>query len=454
MLSVQIVKSDGNPQNLEHPFIDRLVSNLAIFNQNWPIDKIKNIEHIDEMVDDSNDVNLPTLEEVIENYNPERDRGKAFVCLVEDNMIWSSSKDRRNNAGVKGYDRPEETRYDNYINYLKDNTIYSDQIGYKSAKAGVSQGYIRFTEKETLPGAGYKAYYCTLVKDQGNGRFFMKKLVSQGGKTYHKVEVRFHEVDTDMDDCHYIEARAHSADARDRNNQNEKQKFASAVSEGNREYVDLANWLKGHELNYDEYFDEPTWPKLSAVGGMTEGLKCGAFRRYGIHNIDMAVNTCKELLTKKHQNDQKGVILHSSIIMMASMYESFVSTNFRQIHDDTKSHFDMRMTEKELHDFFIEEFNYRNEKSRYKATRKSDGLKLRQLTGSGSTNSLEFVACQIFWHELSLPRYYADLKGHETKLFLSANCDPVQHFLKKIGNDNNIGDRLLRKAATDLVTTT
>ena len=57
---------------------------------------------------------------------------------------------------------------------------------------------------------------------------------------------------------------------------------------------------------------------------------------------------------------------------------------------------------------FIEEFNYRNEKSRYKATRKSDGLKLRQLTGSGSTNSLEFVACQIFWHELSLPRYYAE----------------------------------------------
>ena len=67
MLATEIVRSDGNPQNLEHPFIDRLVSNLAIFNQNWPIDKIKNIEHIDEMVDDSNDVNLPTLEEVIEN---------------------------------------------------------------------------------------------------------------------------------------------------------------------------------------------------------------------------------------------------------------------------------------------------------------------------------------------------------------------------------------------------
>lgn len=454
MLATEIVRSDGNPQNLEHPFIDRLVSNLAIFNQNWPIDKIKNIEHIDEMVDDSNDVNLPTLEEVIENFNPERDKGQAFVCLAEDNTIWSSSKDKRNGAGVKGYDRPEETNYDNYIKYLKDNTIYSDQIGYKSAKAGVSQGYIRFTEKETLPGAGYKAYYCTLVKDQGNGRFFMKKLVAKGDKTYHKIEVRFHEVDADIDECHSIEARAHSADANDRNNQNEKQKFASLVSSGDPNYVDLANWLEQHELNYDEFFDEPTWPKLSAVGGMVDGLKKGAFHRYGKINLDMAVNTCKELLTKEHQKTQDGVILHSTIMMLASMYESFVTTNFKSIHDDTKGHYDMRLTPQEMHEFFIEEFDYRNEKSRYKATRKSDGLKLHDLTGSGSTKSLEFVACQIFWHELSLPRYYADLKGHETKLFLSANCDPVQHFLKKIGNDSNIGDRLLRKAATDLVTTT
>ena len=454
MLTTEIVRSDGNPQNLEHPFIDRLVSNLSIFNQNWPKNKINDIEHIDEMVDDSNDQNLMTLEEVIEKFNPERDRGQAFVCLAEDNTIFSSSKDKRDKNGVKGYDRPEETNFDNYINYLKDNTIYSNQIGYKSAKAGVSQGYIRFTEKKTLLGAGYKAYYCTLVKDQGNGRFFMKKLVAKGDKTYHKIEVRFHEVDENMEDCHSIEARAHSADANDRNNQNEKQKFASLVSSGSLNYVELANWLKGHEVNYDEYFDKPEWPKLTAVGGMTDGLKCRDFRKYGLDNINSSIETCKELVKLPSQESEDGFILQGTLMMIASMYQSFVSTNFRSIHDDSKGFFDMRLTKTQLHNFFIEEFVWRNDKSRYKTVRKNDGLKLGDLKSSGTTNSLELVACQVFWRDLSFPRYYADLKKHESKLFLTQNCDPVQHFLKKIGNDNHIGDKAQRKLARELVSTT
>jgi len=453
MLNTHVVHSDGNPQNIEHPSISRLVSNLSIFNAKWTLKEINEVDNIHEMVDDSNDENLPTLEEVIENFNPERDRGKAFVCLVPDNAIWSSSKKRRDEKGVKGYDRPEEVRSDNYINYLKDETIYSTQIGYKSAKAGVSQGYIRFTEKKTLPGSGYKAYDCTLVKDQGNGRFFMKKLVAKGNKTYHKLEVRFHEVDTDMETCHLLEARAHSADARDRNNQNEKQKFASAVSEGNGNYVELANWLIQHKVNYDDYFDEPTWPKLSAVGGMTDGLKCGDFRRYGVENINLAMKSCKNILKLKHQEDQKGVILYSTLMMLASVYASFVSTDFKSIHDDTGSYFDLRLTEKEMDKFFIQEFNWRNESSRYGEVRKHDGLKLGQLTGSGTTNSLEFVACETFWRDLSLPKYYAHIKNHK-KLFLSEKSAPVQHFLKKIGGDKNIGDRLLRKAAENIVRTT
>ena len=75
------------------------------------------------------------------------------------------------------------------------------------------------------------------------------------------------------------------------------------------------------------------------------------------------------------------------------------------------------------------------------------------MTGSGSTNSLEFVACETFWRDLSLPKYYAHIKNHK-KLFLSEKSAPVQHFLKKIGGDKNIGDRLLRKAAENIVRTT
>jgi hypothetical protein len=73
------------------------------------------------------------------------------------------------------------------------------------------------------------------------------------------------------------------------------------------------------------------------------------------------------------------------------------------------------LTEKEMDKFFIQEFNWRNESSRYGKVRKHDGLKLGQLTGSGTTNSLEFVACETFWRDLSLPKYYAHIKNHKKR---------------------------------------
>ena len=160
--------------------MQNLVSNLSIFKKDWSLDKIKKVDQIDEMVDDSDDSNLPTFDKVLGDYNPVRDANRSFICLVPEEYIWSSSKALRDEEGHKGYDRPEEVKYDKYIDFLKDTTAYSDKIGFKSAKAEGTAAHVRFSPKEVLEGAE-DAYWATVTKPKGNARFFMKKLVHKGG---------------------------------------------------------------------------------------------------------------------------------------------------------------------------------------------------------------------------------------------------------------------------------
>lgn len=468
MLSVQIVKSDGNPQNIIHPFMSQLVSNLSIFNRDWPLEKIKNVDQIEEMVDDSNDEHLPTFDEVLGDYNSDRDAGRSFICLVPEDYIWSSSKSQRDSKKRKGYDRPEEVKYDKYIDFLKDTTEYSSKIGFKSSKAEGTAAHVRFSPKEVLPGAE-NAYWATVTKPKGNGRFFMKKLVHKGGKIYFKMEVRFHPLETSEDDWYRVEAASHSADAL-QINQNEKQKFASAVASGNPQYLELVAWLKKHEINFDNYFDEPDWPTLSAVGGMVDGLKCGSFRKYGNYNMDRAAELCKDILNLDCQEETE--ILNNSLIMLASLIQS-ATKEYTKAHDDTNSNpiFNVtdpktkgRITKWFSHDEicqfvldYFEEVNQSNSKMRRK---NKSVLKLSDLSSSGASKSLEFIACSIFWKNRALPEYWASTvqtsRGDEEHkiLMLSHKCDLVTDFVSKIGNNKNVGDQLLREQALSLVRTT
>ena len=203
---------------------------------------------------------------------------------------------------------------------------------------------------------------------------------------------------------------------------------------------------------------------------MVDGLKCGSFRKYGNYNMDRAAELCKDILNLDCQEETE--ILNNSLIMLASLIQS-ATKEYTKAHDDTNSNpiFNVtdpktkgRITKWFSHDEicqfvldYFEEVNQSNSKMRRK---NKSVLKLSDLSSSGASKSLEFIACSIFWKNRALPEYWASTvqtsRGYEEHkiLMLSHKCDLVTDFVSKIGNNKNVGDQLLREQALSLVRTT
>ena len=96
----EIIKSDGS--TLENPIYKDLISNLTLFNQAYNPIRLADLEDFN---DDSDYSTYPTLESVLEEYDPETYAGKTFTVRVAEEYIFSSD------AELGGYDFDVTHRY-------------------------------------------------------------------------------------------------------------------------------------------------------------------------------------------------------------------------------------------------------------------------------------------------------------------------------------------------------
>ena len=203
-----IIESDGVKEF--HPNVTNLISNLTLFNQTYDE---KSLLKIEDFEDDSDYSNLSTLEEILENFDPNTHTPNIrYHCKVSENYIWSSDRTKINSDGKFGYDRPRDQHFENKqalrISQLRGfNPLDTTKSkGFVSGDCGDLAGCIRVKINENGD------YEFTLVKTQGNGRTILKKLANKNTKVELPFSIQFHSPDSTEDECEKIEAAQHHTD--------------------------------------------------------------------------------------------------------------------------------------------------------------------------------------------------------------------------------------------------
>ena len=160
MQNFSIVRYDSKDTN-HKPYFKDLMSNLEYFNSEYDNNALLELPN---WRDNSNYSSYPSLQTIIENFDPEDDKGKSFVCRVQDDEIWSSD------SSLGGFDRAYQTKDKSCRSNLNSTTYgESEPKGFNDDDAGILNAYIRYDIDEF----GNIKVYC--VKNMGNHRFWMKK---------------------------------------------------------------------------------------------------------------------------------------------------------------------------------------------------------------------------------------------------------------------------------------
>jgi len=450
--------TDGVQLNHQNKEYSDLVSNLTIFNQEY---KSKKLSELEDLPDNSDYSNYQTLEELIERYDPETFSGKSFVVRVKDNQIWSSCGE------YGGYDRPQHLRNESSDSKARENIRepYGEEglpKGFRDEDCGTLNAFIRVKEvvKNSIDEALSNAEYeCTLVKNMGNSRFWMKKMVSRGNNCEYLIKVMFHPLSlslpTDNSEnilkkYQRIESDGHYTDADNRAAQNEPQKIVSAYSKGKKEVVECINWLKKHKIEYvisksgvgimnlqsksvpedqkKDWNPKKDWITISSVQGLKDGLGNGLFKKYGTDNLNWTISTCKSIckITKEDS------FSYSVVNVIALMFRSLTDN-----HSTPDKRSTTLFTKPQLKEFFEKYFesnmraddDFGNEGERYS--------KLSDLSQSTGLKSWSYIAAAAFWPKIRGFYKKSVNKGQGVQAFSDRN--PCIEYL--VGKS----DKILRK---------
>lgn len=398
----EIIKSDGS--TLENPIYKDLISNLTLFNQAYSPTRLSDLEDFN---DDSDYSTYPTLESVLEEYDPETYIGKTFTVRVAEEYIFSSD------AELGGYDRPKWLLKKSNDDRCRENLrtpLNGHSRGWHESDANTLNGWIRVQEHPSdnigdALGVNGKTYQFILVKNMGNHRFWMKKIANRGGRCEYLIKIQFHELSTttypiSLDEYISIEATGHNQDADARASQNEEQKFVSSYRSGCPEVVDCFNFLKEQKVEYyidrnqtgimqlEGFNEDGDWPVLSSVQGLRNGLNNGLFKKYRESNIRWAFKTLKEVCKITGENE----FTYSSINVIALMYRSLTDDHSRPGYGKMKALF----KKEQLHRFFVALY-------RLRVSYSADGFgpspysNLSDLSQSQGMKSFPYIASVAFW---------------------------------------------------------
>ena len=431
----KIHQSDG--QELNHPTQSDLVSNLTIFNEEYDSKRLSEIENFE---DDSDYSNYPTLEKVLDNYDAEKYKGKSFTVRVKDKHIFSSSD------LLGGYDRPESLRFPSNDSKCRINLRkpFGDQEhrGFRDEDCGTLNGFIRveMDNSELFDDLlSTTKYIFTLVKNMGNHRVWMKKIVAKGKPTEFLMKIMFHPVSTIANPIDWIriESDGHTSDADARMSQNEGQKFVSSLASQDRNAVECFNFLKEMKLEYipnkvsrgvmalaGVVPEGETWIKISSIQGLKDGIGNGLFKEFGETNIRWAIKTLKDVCKITGESS----FSYTALKVLSTMYKSFTESHARP---DQKQ-FGSIFTQKQLDTFFMKF---------YKAAAKSDNDfgsdtekygKLCNLTQTKDMKDMVFLAADAYWPKI-VGYYKKNVSKGDGLYGFSYKHPCVEYFLGQAG---------------------
>ena len=142
MITNEIVSYDLETNSTTANISDDLLSNLKEFhhNQMTPTELI-DLQSRKSWTDNSDYSNYPTLQEVVDNYNPEVDFNKSFVCSVPMNCVFTSDK------SIGGYDRCSELNIQQCISNMDSiNPMTGEPSGFDDFKSDTLNAHIRYID--------------------------------------------------------------------------------------------------------------------------------------------------------------------------------------------------------------------------------------------------------------------------------------------------------------------
>jgi|TARA_B110000211_G_scaffold77937_1_gene91391 hypothetical protein len=422
------------------PHFTDLVSNSKIFNKKYDE---KTLLELPSWSDNSDYSGFNTLEQVIKKHNPIDDKDKSYICVVEDNQIWSSCSKK------DGYDRVSSVDYDKCINNLNQTINGNIEVkGWNEDDADVLHGKIRFIKKNDKT-------YLYLVKNRGNHRFVMKKLANKGTSTKHLFKIKFHDISDKYLNEEYFkmnEGDSHLTDCQDRNSQTEKQRFSAGLTARKPHFVDLFNFLKENKLNYNGIMQvrgvekSDNWLEISSIQYLNGGTSNGAFKKYGKDNIVHALETIKR--NTKYTGEK--VLMNSVLLSLASVYQSFttdqslfgIKPSEKEDYESSKSkkNYKPPFLVKELNKFFDDHIKWScSDDNPYK---NEEAFKFSNMAMTGKVKNMEFIFLNLLYSKLV--SNHKKIRGN-TKNMLSHGNKNVQHFLQKVN------DPFLRKEANNII---
>lgn len=404
MVNTTIVSYDEIKNSISHKVPEDLLSNLQYFRNTVDTETIVYLKSNHSWSDNSDYSNYRHVDEIIENYNPETDLHKSWVCRVPMNYIFTSDKSLPN-----GYDRCSEVDHSKCVKNLDEN----DELGFDDFKSDTLNGHFRWYRGKLI-----------LVKNKGNHRVYMKLLANYGESTEVLMKVRFHEQGLSNDEYIKLEAEPQFADSNDRNTQNERQKFFAGLRAGRQEYIDCFNFLESQELDFDGIMllenkikKQGQWKTITSLSGL-KGMGKGHFKRYGLDNVSRAITVCQEICDKTGETE----IPNSSMEGIANLFKHLTD----KIDNNTTPPF----TKDQLHDFFITYFVSRN-KPAEDIYADVDKLTLRMLAKQSGFKCVSAICIRQFW--VALIRYYsAKVQKNGTKHGMGPDSGNVKSLIKSV----------------------
>lgn len=413
MKNANIIASNG--AEINHTFFKDLVSNLSLFNQYYTNDVLNHIEDIDKLHDNSDYSNFPTFEEVVNSFDPETDYNRTFVCRVSEDQLWSSDSSKG------GFDRTTEAHREHskkqIIENLKEKIInpetgYEEYKGFNDEDAGILNARVRYVYDYDT-----KQYYLTLVKNMGNHRFIMKKIVNRNGQTEYLTKIKFHDLNANLEEKDFIkiESESHHTDADNRRNQNESQKFYSGYKSGKKKYVELGNWLKKNKIEYAGFLELEGMSndfELSSIQNLNQGTSYGLFSEYGSDNVQWAVETIKEVkkITKEH-------LINNTVLRCFAF-------GFKALTEDYSVTFGSDLKEacskEQLFDFFVGYTKYKNGNSDFLST--PTWMMNDSLRQTKAIKSIPYIFAMTFWQHGIFKSWHRKINERQNGISVDHPC--------------------------------
>ena len=404
------VLKESNGDSLEDLDYPDLVSNLSLFNQSY---NSKRLSELEDFSDDSDYSTYPSIESILENYDPETYVGKTWTVRVDEKYIFSSDSEKN------GYDRPKWLLKKSNDDICRKNlrkSLKGKPRGWREADSNTLNGWIRVQEVvngniDSTLGVSKTQYKFTLVKNMGNHRFWMKKIANKGSRCEFLIKIQFHDLSNitnpiSLEEYIQIESDGHDSDADARASQNEPQKFVSAYRSGKTEVVDCFNFLKKAKIEYhitrdghgimqqEGYNENGDWPVIHSIQGLRDGLSNGLFKKYGFENVKAAIGTCR-LLCEITKEDGFS---YSAVTTLSLMYRSLTDDHTKP-GDDRKS--PIIFSKPQLLDFFKALYAMRNSKMNSSFSfGPAKFSQLADLSQSQGMKSWPYIASVAFWPEI------------------------------------------------------